>query len=99
MKTTVSKVRNTKTGQIFEVIPGSLLPDFFEEVHVELPKGIESVPINVDIDKYTVGEPKVDFEIEETKPEPKVVKKVKKTTKKTKTTKKGAKKDDSKKTK
>ena len=100
MKTTVSRVRNTKTGQLFEVIPGSLLPDFFEEVpEGELPKGIESVPIDVDIDKYTVGEPKVDFEIEEAKPEPKIVKKAKKTTKKTKTTKKGAKKDDSKKTK
>ena len=84
MKTTVSKVRNTQTGQIFEVIPGSLLPDFFEEVKDE---------------DIIVGEPKVDFEIEETKPGPKVVKKVKKTTKKTKTTKKGAKKDDSKKTK
>ena len=84
MKTTVSKVRNTKTNQVFEVIPGSLLPDFFEEVKDE---------------DIIVGEPKVDFEIEETKPEPKVVKKVKKTTKKTKTTKKGAKKDDSKKTK
>lgn len=83
MKTTVSRVRNTQTGQIFEVIPGSLLPDFFEEVRDE---------------DIIVGEPKVDYEIEKPKTAEKA-KTVKKTVKKTGKTKKGAKKDDSKKTK
>ena len=79
MKTTVSKVRNTKTGQVFEVIPGSLLPDFFEEVKD---------------DKIKVGEPKVEFEVEKPKEEKPAEKKpAKKTVKKTKKTKKGVKKD------
>lgn len=68
MKTAVSKVRNTKTGQVFEVIPGSLLPDFFEEVTD---------------DEIKVGEPKIEFEIEKPKEQkPKTTRK--KTTKKTK---------------
>ena len=50
MITKTSKVRNKLTGQIFEVIPGSLLPEFFEEVTD---------------DRIKVGEPKVEFEIEE----------------------------------
>ena len=54
MITKVSTVRNKNTGQIFEVVPGSLLPDFFEEV----------------IPDIKVGEPKVEFEIEEVKEEP-----------------------------
>lgn len=80
MKTTVSKVRNTLTGQVFDVVPGSLLPDFFEEVTD---------------DEIKVGEPKVEFEIEETKEEPKpeTTKKTRKKT--TKRAKKGAKKDAS----
>jgi len=64
-----SKVRNKLTGQVFEVIPGSLMPDFFEEV----------------IDDIIVGEPKIEVEIEEMKEEPaKPEKKPKKTTKKAK---------------
>ena len=64
-----SKVRNKLTGQVFEVIPGSLMPDFFEEV----------------VDDIIVGEPKIEVEIEEMKEEPvKPEKKPKKTTKKTK---------------
>lgn len=80
MKTTVSKVRNTLTGQVFDVVPGSLLPDFFEEVTD---------------DEIKVGEPKVEFEIEEAKedPKPEAPKKTRKKT--TKKTKKGAKKDAS----
>lgn len=74
MITKVSTVRNKKTGQVFEVIPGSLLPDFFEEVTD---------------DEIKVGEPKVEFEIEEAKEEPKEEKKPAKK----KTTKKGAKKN------
>lgn len=62
-----SKVRNKLTGQVFEVIPGSLMPDFFEEV------------TDADI---KVGEPKVEFEIEETKGPKKPAKKAKKGTKK-----------------
>ena len=56
MITKVSTVRNKNTGQVFEVIPGSLLPDFFEEVTD---------------DDIKVGEPKVEFEIEEAKEEKK----------------------------
>ena len=69
MITKVSTVRNKNTGQVFEVIPGSLLPDFFEEVTD---------------DAIKVGEPKVEFEIEEAKEEPKEEKKpaTKKTSKK-----------------
>lgn len=64
-----SKVRNKLTGQVFEVIPGSLMPEFFEEV----------------IDDIIVGEPKIEVEIEEMKEEPaKTKKKPKKTTKKAK---------------
>lgn len=64
-----SKVRNKLTGQVFEVIPGSLMPDFFEEV----------------VDDIIVGKPKIEVEIEETKEEPaKPEKKPKKTTKKSK---------------
>ena len=69
------KIRNKKTGQIFEVLPGTLYPDFFEEVK------------NDDI---KIGEPTVEYVIEEEK-----VEKPKKTTKKTtKRTKKGAKKNE-----
>lgn len=70
MITKVSTVRNKNTGQVFEVIPGSLLPDFFEEVTD---------------DDIKVGEPKVEFEIEEAKEEKKPAAK--------KTSKKGAKKN------
>ena len=70
MITKVSTVRNKNTGQVFEVIPGSLLPDFFEEVTD---------------DDIKVGEPKVEFEIEEAKEEKKPATK--------KTSKKGAKKN------
>ena len=82
MKTTVSKVRNTLTGQVFDVVPGSLLPDFFEEVKDE---------------EIKVGEPKVEFEIEkEEEKKPTTPKTKAKTTKsRKKTTKKGAKKDES----
>lgn len=76
------KIRNKKTGQIFEVMAGTLYPDFFEEV----------------IDDIKVGEPKIEVEIEEIKDEPKKSEeKPKKTTKKakksTKKSKKGAKKN------
>ena len=74
MITKVSTVRNKNTGQVFEVVPGSLLPDFFEEVTD---------------DEIKVGEPTVEFEIEEVKDEPKEEKKPAKK----KTTKKGAKKN------
>ena len=82
------KIRNKQTGQIFEVVAGTRYPSFFEEVKD---------------DEIKVGEPKVEFEIEELKEEDtepaveeteKVDKKeanVKKTTKKL--TKKGAKKN------
>lgn len=72
------KIRNKKTGQIFEVIAGTLYPSFFEEVTD---------------DEIKIGEPKVEFILEEAKEET-VVEKPKKTTKK-KTTKKGAKKNGS----
>ena len=80
------KIRNKETGQVFEVLPGTLYTkNIFEEVSD---------------DEIKVGEPKVEFEIEETKEEieeKKVEKKPakKKTTKKTKKTKKGVKKDGS----
>lgn len=87
MKTTTNKVRNTKTGQVFDVIPGSLLPDFFEEVRD---------------DDIKVGDPKVEYEVEIVNPDPikieeepkKSSKKAKKTTKKS--SKKGKKNDESK---
>lgn len=75
------KIRNKTTGQIFEVVAGTLYAkNIFEEVSD---------------DEIKVGEPKVEFEIEEIKEEkPKTTRK--KTTKKnTKKTKKGAKKNDS----
>ena len=75
------KIRNKTTGQIFEVLPGTLYAaNIFEEVKEEIPAAVEEVEIRV-------GEPKVEFEIEETKEEPK------KPAKKTKKTKKGAKKN------
>ena len=81
------KIRNKLTGQIFEVVAGTLYPTFFEEVTD---------------DEIKVGEPKIEFEIEEIEEEapvltekPKNVKTEKKTTNKPKkTTKKGAKKND-----
>ncbi len=85
MITKVSTVRNKLTGQVFEVVPGTLLPDFFEEV----------------VKDIKIGEPKIEYEIEEQKDEPaeeKVVEKKPKTStqkpKAKKTTKKGVKKDD-----
>lgn len=80
MITKISTVRNKLTGQIFEVVPGTLLPDFFEEVHKDI----------------RVGEPKIEFEIEKAEPEAKAEEKpepVKKPAKKTKKSKKGAKKN------
>ena len=69
------KIRNKLTGQTFEVLAGTLYAkNIFEEVTD---------------DEIKVGEPKVEFEIEEIKAAPK---EVKKPTKK-KTTKKGAKKN------
>lgn len=69
------KIRNKQTGQIFEVLAGTLYAkNIFEEVTD---------------DEIKVGEPKVEFEIEEVKDEPKEEKKPAKK----KTTKKGAKKN------
>ena len=67
------KIRNKQTGKIFEVLPNTLYAkNIFEEVTDE---------------DIKVGEPKVEFEIEEEKP-------AKKTAKKTaKKAKKGAKKN------
>lgn len=67
------KIRNKQTGQIFEVLPGTLYAkNIFEEVKD---------------DDIKVGEPKVEFEIEEEKEEkPKKV--TKKVTKKKKGAKK-----------
>lgn len=64
------KIRNKQTGQIFEVLPGTLFAkNIFEEVTD---------------DEIKVGEPKIEFEFEEIKEEePKPAPK-KKTTKKTK---------------
>lgn len=72
------KIRNKLTGQIFEVMKGTLYPDFFEEVKDE---------------EIKVGEPKVEFEIEEVKEEAKPEPKPKKPAKKAKKTKKGVKKN------
>ena len=70
------KIRNKLTGQTFEVLAGTLYAkNIFEEVTD---------------DEIKVGEPKVEFEIEKVKDEPKEVKKPAKK----KTTKKGAKKND-----
>ena len=69
------KIRNKQTGQTFEVIAGTLYAkNIFEEVTD---------------DEIKVGEPTVEFEIEEVKDEPKEEKKPAKK----KTTKKGAKKN------
>lgn len=69
------KIRNKQTGQIFEVLAGTLYAkNIFEEVTD---------------DEIKVGEPTVEFEIEEVKDEPKEEKK----SAKKKTTKKGAKKN------
>ena len=78
------KIRNKTTGQIFEVLPGTLYAkNIFEEVKDE---------------EIKVGEPTIEFEIEEVKEEPKEEikeEKPKKTRKKTtRKTKKGAKKND-----
>ena len=70
------KIRNKNTGQIFEVVAGTLYPSFFEEVKD---------------DDIKIGEPKIEFEIEEPKKE--TPKKTRKKT--TKNTKKGAKKNES----
>ena len=86
MITKTSKVRNKLTGQVFEVIPGSLMPEFFEEATD---------------DRIKVGESKVEFEIEEMpekpatreKKEAPVVTEKTKTVKTGKKVKKGAKKD------
>lgn len=67
------KIRNKQTGQTFEVLAGTLYAkNIFEEVTD---------------DEIKVGEPTVEFEIEEVKDEPKEEKK----SAKKKTTKKGAK--------
>jgi len=69
------KIRNKQTGQIFEVLAGTLYAkNIFEEVTD---------------DEIKVGEPTVEFEIEEVEDEPKEEKKPAKK----KTTKKGAKKN------
>lgn len=65
MITKISTVRNKLTNQIFEVVPGTLLPDFFEEVHKDI----------------RVGEPKVEYEVEAAEPEEKPVEKKKTTKK------------------
>lgn len=63
------KIRNKQTGQIFEVLPGTLYAkNIFEEVTDDMIK---------------VGEPKVEFEIQEEKEE-KPKKPAKKTTKRAK---------------
>lgn len=79
------KIRNKQTGQIFEVLPGTLYAkNIFEEVTD---------------DEIKVGEPTVEFEIEETPDESEkqaektVTQEKKQTTPKKKTAKKGAKKD------
>lgn len=67
------KIRNKNTGQVFEVVAGTLYPSFFEEVKD---------------DEIKVGSPKIEFEIEEPKeeapkkPRKKTTKKVKKGAKK-----------------
>ena len=88
------KIRNKETGQVFEVMKGSIYPSFFEEVKEDLPKVANNVKAQTraDMDRIKVGETKVEFEIEEPKPE-------KKTTGKTTKTKKGAKKNGTTKTK
>lgn len=63
------KIRNKQTGQIFEVVAGTLYPSWFEEVKDE---------------EIKVGEPKIEFEIEKPVEKPVKKKTAKKTTKKTK---------------
>ena len=63
------KIRNKQTGQIFEVVAGTLYPSWFEEVKDE---------------EIKVGEPKIEFEIEKPVEKPAKKKTAKKTTKKTK---------------
>ena len=85
------RVRNKKTGQMFDVLPGTRLPDIYEEIKpiADMEKGklVQDPPV--------VKEEPVDDIIEEvTAVEP--PKKAKKTTKKKKSTtrkKKGAKND------
>ena len=74
------KIRNKRTGQIFEVIAGTLYPSFFEEVKDE---------------EIKVGEPTVEYVIEEHKEEVAVKKPAAKKSKKTKKSKRGAKKNES----
>ena len=78
------KIRNKKTGKVFEVMEGTRYPSFFEEVKDE---------------EIIVGEPKIEYIIEKTQAEQekeekveKPAKKAKKVTKK-KTAKKGKKND------
>ena len=80
------KIRNKETGQIFEVLPGTLYAkNIFEEVKD---------------DEIKVGNPTVEFEIEKTEPGPVQEEPVKKVTKKaTKKAKKGGKANGSNKTK
>lgn len=76
------KIRNKNTGQIFEVVAGTLYAkNIFEEVKDE---------------EIKIGEPKIEFEITEEKEEKPAPKPAKKTTKKksTKKSKKGAKKNE-----
>ena len=83
------KIRNKKTGRVFEVMDGTLYPDFFEEVK-------EQVKPNED-DKIIIGEPKIEYVVEETQAEQeKKIKSNKKAKKAKKTTKKGKKNDSSK---
>lgn len=77
----MTEIRNKKTGEIFEVMPGTLYPSFFEEVKDE--KKDEDI---------IVGEPTVEYEIEQAEEE---TPKPKKTTRR-KTTKRGGKKNGSK---
>lgn len=63
------KIRNKQTGQIFEVVAGTLYPSWFEEVKDE---------------EIKVGEPKIEFEIEKPVEKPAKKKTAKKTAKKTK---------------
>lgn len=79
------KIRNKRTGQVFEVMKGTLYPHFYEEVKDE---------------EIIVGEPKVEYIVEKTQAEQeteakvveKPAKKAKKSTKR-KNSKKGKKND------
>lgn len=76
------KIRNKRTGQVFEVMAGTLYPKFYEEVTD---------------DEIKVGEPTVEFVVEKTQKEQetelKAVEKSKKKTTRKKSTKKGKKND------